>query len=179
VDKNLLVLKLNKLIPGAVLETRRFGRSGVVSVWIESQSMQKVAAVLKSDSELKLDWLENLSVVEFESVLVITYFVRSSSLHHSFVLRASVAPPSAHSDVHFPSIRSVWPMGESMELEGEEMFGIRFRLPHEVSFSNSFNRLPEGWKGYPLRKGFVFPKETYGIPHNRITDYKSPKKTNS
>ena len=79
-DKNPLISKLNKDVPGAVLETRRFGRSEITSIWIESQTIQKVAFALKNDVGLKLNWLENLSVVELEGVLVVTYFVTSTKL---------------------------------------------------------------------------------------------------
>jgi Ni,Fe-hydrogenase III component G len=139
VDKNPFISKLNKSLPDAVLETRRFGRSGTSSIWVEAQAIQKVAAFLKNDAEFKLDWLENLSVVEFEKVLVTTYFVCSNTTKHSLVVRASAVPESPNAEVSFPSIRAIWPMGEPMELEAEELFGIHFRtglsVAEELRFS--------------------------------------------
>jgi NADH:ubiquinone oxidoreductase subunit C len=179
VDKNPLISKLNKAVPGAVLETRRFGRSGTTSIWIEAQTIQKVAHALRNDSELKLDWLENLSVVEFEGILVVTYFVRSTTSQFYYVIRASAVPASPDAEVLFPSIRGIWPMGVSMEQEAEEMFGVRFRANEESSSEGPAKpgRLPEDWKGFPLRKNYVFPKEFFGVTHSRPFNSSTQKKT--
>lgn len=166
-DKNTLTAKLNKLIPGAVLEARRFGRSNITSIWVEAQSVQKVATTLRSETELKLDWLENLSVVEFEKVFVVTYFLRSSSSGFNFVMRASIVPSSPNASVAFPSVRNIWPMAQVMEDEAEEMFGIIFKQEETKEDRLSSRRLPSGWKGFPLRKNYVFPTEFLGISHSR------------
>ncbi len=166
-DKNSLASKLNKIIPGAVLETRRFGRSPLSSIWVEAQSIQKVAVALKNDADLKLDWLENLSVVEFEKVLVVSYFLRSTSTQQCIVVRASAVPSSPKAEVLFPSIRSIWPMGAPMEDEAEEMFGVLFRLTGEAEDLSRPRRLAADWEGYPLRKSYEFPKEFFGIQHVR------------
>ncbi len=178
-DKNSLIAKLNKTVPGAILESRRFGRSDLSSIWIEGQVIQKVAFALKSWVEVKIDWLENLSVVEFDKVLVITYFVRSTSTGDSLVIRASAVPESSESRVLFPSIRSIWPMGEPMEQEAEEMFGIQFRLNEEDGDLRKMNRLPEDWDGFPLRKSYLFPESFLGITHARTLDRTNPKKFSS
>jgi NADH:ubiquinone oxidoreductase subunit C len=168
VDKNPLIAKLNKSVPGAVLETRRFGRSGVISLWLEAEAIAKVAKVLKSDVDLKLDWLENLSLVEFEDVLVATYFLASSTIQQSLILRISAVPESPMDRVCFPSTRSVWPMVEPMEKEAEELFGVSFQVDPKIQKTEfKANLLPENWIGFPLRKGYVFPKEVYGLPHSR------------
>lgn len=166
-DKNLLVAKLNKAVPGAVLEARRFGRSSHSSIWVEAQTIQKVANALKTDAVLGLDWLENLSVVEFEKVFVISYFVRSSESQFNVIIRASAVPSAPHAEVFFPSIRTVWPMGEPMEEEAEELFGILFRVEGVNSRESRMAKLPGEWKGYPLRKNYVFPEDFFGIHHSR------------
>ena len=178
-DKNLLLSKLNKLLPGVVLESRRFGRSGVVSVWVEAQSLTKVGVAMKEDPELSADWLENLSIVEFEEALVVTYFVRSTGMGHSFIVRASVVPNPKTGSASFPSVQSVWPMAKLMEREAEEMFGVTFgseSLKSEPAGSH-FGILPEGWTGYPLRKKYEFPKEVFGILHSRPSNKIQLKKT--
>jgi NADH:ubiquinone oxidoreductase subunit C len=177
VDKNPLISKLNKLVPGAVLETRRFGRSGMISIWIETQTLQQIARTLKSDPELHLDWLENLSVVEFEGILVASYFVRSTITPHHYVLRASAVPSSPEAEVLFPSVREIWPMAIPMEEEAQEMFGIRFQVDESQQDEVQARRLPENWSGYPLRKSYVFPKEVFGITHSRPFNRSSQKKS--
>ncbi len=177
-DKNHLVSKLNKILPGAVLESRRFGRSGITSIWVEAQSICSIGLALKEDSEVRLDWLENLSVVEFEKVLVVSYFVRSYSTDQNLVIRASAVPTSNSAEVLFPSVRMIWPMAEPMEKEAFEMFGVRFQLDGEKDKNLDETRiLPEDWKGFPLRKSYVFPKEYFGIAHVRPFNRLSQKKT--
>lgn len=179
-DKNPLLSKLNKTVPGAVLETRRFGRSSVTSVWIEAQSIQKVAEALKNDSALKLDWLENMSVVEFEGALVITYFVRSTFTQHNAIIRLSVVPPSEGVPAILPSVQTVWLMSLPFEQEAQEMFGVQFQLgpPENAPQERQAFRLPEGWAGFPLRKNYVFPKEFFGVPHSRSFNNSANRKKN-
>jgi NADH-quinone oxidoreductase subunit C len=132
----------------------------MTSIWIEAQTLENVALFLKNDNEYKVDWLENLSVVEFEGVFVVSYFIRSTTTPFRCVIRASAVPSSPQAPVPFPSIREIWPMGTPMEEEAEELFGIQFS-------KHPPNLLPEGWTGFPLRKNYVFPREFFGITHSR------------
>ena len=166
-EKNPIILKLNKALPGAILEVRRFGRSEVLSIWVETQLIPKIALFLKSDPDFRLDWLENFSVVEFEKVLVATYFVRSTLHPYHLIIRASAVPESSSQEAYLPSIKYIWPMGEAMEREAEEMFGICFRLEGEPKSPPRTYRLPANWEGFPLRKNYVFPTEVQGISHDR------------
>ena len=151
-DKNPLVSRLNKLVPKSILETRRFGRTGVTSIWVESDSILQIASILKNDAETAFDWLENLSVVEFEEALVVSYFLRSTQTSNTLVVRISLVPTSAEAEVSAPSVRLVWPMAEPMEREAEEMFGVQFRSGGEKQDVKAIERR---WKGFPLRKKFV------------------------
>lgn len=181
-DKNPLISRLNKTVPGAVLEVRRFGRSPISSIWVETQSIQRLGEALKSDPECKFDWLENLSVVEFEGVFVITYFLRSTVTQHTVVLRLSAVLASPTSEVVIPSVWKIWPMAVPMEKDAQEMFGVVFKAPQgstTVEDSDAkIKILPEGWDGFPLRKNYVFPKEFINIPHSRpVVNRAIPKKT--
>jgi NADH-quinone oxidoreductase subunit C len=168
VDKNTLVVRLNKIAEGSVLDVRRFGRSDIHSVWIDTQFLSTLAFGLKKDPQLKLDWLENLSVVELDEALMISYFIRSTVTQHSLLMRALVTPPSPDAEVKFPSVCGVWPMAEPHESEASELFGIQFEDPSDsISRGIKHNFLPEGWKGFPLRKSYKFPTEFYGITHYR------------
>ena len=173
-DKNSISSKLNKNLPGAILETRLFGRSTALSVWVEISSIQKVAQFLKSDPDFKFDWLENFSVVEFDSAYVLSYFIRSTTKGHYFVLRVSSLHQSNHKELSFPSIREIWKMGDPFEREAEEMFGIRFKLESSQSQEPCFpfKKLPDEWKGFPQRKGYVFPEEFFNVPHVKKNDKK-------
>jgi hypothetical protein len=163
VDKNLIITKINKAVQGAVLEVRRFGRSDTRSIWVEAQSIQKVAKILRTEADLSLDWLENLSVVELSDALVISYFLHSTQGTQPEVsLRASVVPDSPTSPVKMPTIQTIWPMGIPMEREAREMFGIQFEIsPQDDDADAEFDFesgpslcLPSGLSGFPLRKKF-------------------------
>ena len=177
-DKNLFGSKLNNALPGVVLESRPFGRSGIFSIWIEAQSITQVAKELKQDSELHMDWLENLSVVELEEVFVVTYLVRSSVTKNQIILRISAVPGNKAEKVRFPSVREIWPMAIPMEKEAEELFGIHFRGKDQKSFEE-VHFLPEGWEGFPLRKNYEFPKGYSGIVHSRTSQPFARKKSSS
>ncbi len=176
-DKNHLVSKLNKLFPGLILEVRRFGRSEVTSIWVEAQSIPKVASVLKDDLEFRLEWLENFSVVEFDQVLVISYFLGSTAKGLSLVVRASLVPFTLLEEIGCPSVQNIWPMIEPMEREASEMFGIRFHLNKDQLYREKPFLLPEGWKGFPMRKKYVFPKEYFGVAHRSARSRQSQKKS--
>lgn len=169
-DKNTLIEQLNKAVPSSILDVRRFGRSDILSIWVETQSIDLLASTVKAHLDLQLDWLENLSVIELEGALVITYFLRSFSKDTKLIIRSSVVPSTAHEYVNVPSIRSIWSMGKPMEDEAEEMFGIRFQVKPGLGFSQDHYKqklMPEGWQGFPLRKSYSFPQEFYGIHHFR------------
>lgn len=152
-DKNFLI-QLDKLLSGMVLETREFGRSGVRSIWLESYQLTKIALILKNDSKLALDWLENLSVVEFEKSFVFSYFLFSRNFFHSLVLRASAVIPSDSSlSISFPSVSKVWEMAFPMECEISELYGIDF-LIDGVVLTPDFSLLPSGLTGFPMRKSY-------------------------
>lgn len=180
-DKNTLIEQLNKAVPRSILDVRRFGRSEILSIWVETESIDLLASTLKSHLDLQLDWLENLSVIELEGALVITYFLRSFSKDTQLIIRSSVVPPSPQEYVIVPSIRKIWSMGQPMEDEAEEMFGIRFQEKLGLRSSQEQPKqklMPEGWQGFPLRKSYSFPQEFYGISHfrpfNSLNQKKSP-----
>ena len=166
-DKNPIVLKLNNALPGAVLEVRRFGRSNVLSIWVENQCIRKVGGILLLDPVCKLNWLENLSIVEFEKVLVATYFLRSTVTDTVLLLRASVVPQSPDAKVFLPSVRSLWTTAIPLEDEAEEMFGVQFQTEGKDEDLVRDKKLPPMWEGFPLRKNYLFPKSFLGIEHSR------------
>jgi NADH:ubiquinone oxidoreductase subunit C len=144
VDKNQLLARIHQILPGTVLEVRRFGREGPLSLWIEAQSLLRLSHILKND--FQLDLLEHLSVAEFEKVLVASYFLRSYQHQEQLILRISLIPASVDVWVEVDSVVSVWPMAASMEREMQEMFGIRFL------------GLPVGPRLLPEHHGFVLRK---------------------
>lgn len=161
----LLRAKLESLVPGAVLESKRASHlGGGASFWIEMQAILRISESIKNDPELLMDWLENLSVAQVGDALVFTYFVRSSASGQAMVLRGSLILPPEDQEVESLSVVSVWPMAQLMEQEVSDLFGVRFKGDKKY---DQRVLLPKGWSGFPLRKKYVFPSEFAGVLHSR------------
>ena len=170
-DPKELTRKLKAGTPeGAILELRPFGRSSVSTVYVETKSLLTVARFLRDEPAFSLDWLENLSAMEVQNAVVLSYFLRSRGAGGLLVLRASLLPASAEAEVDCDSVTPVWPMAERMEREIADLFGVRFRGNPMVARE----ALPSDWVGYPLRKGYFYPTESQGIPHMRPAGHTGP-----
>lgn len=156
-------------LPG-FLEMQLFGKSEIVTVWVESKSIKAAAKKLSEDVSLKLTWLENLSAMELNQSLVVSYFIRSAESPVRVVLRAALTPKDAEATVSIDSVVSVWPMAREFEKEISDLFGIVFqgnRLAGRYL-------LPEDWIGFPLRKSYVFPTSFYGVSHFKPVGHSIP-----
>jgi NADH:ubiquinone oxidoreductase subunit C len=130
---------------------------------VELRKLGKVAGYLRE--ALGFDWLENLSVAQVDDALVLTYFLRAGATREQLILKATVVPADARAEAEAPSVSALWPPAALMEQEAGELFGIRFQGAAEGGVRA--RRLPEGWSGFPLRKGYEFPREVDGIAHAR------------
>lgn len=175
-DTSELIRKLKAAVPGAVLNSQPLGRKGPTTAWIEMKSILRVAQHLSASMNGAMDWLENLTAMDIEGALVLSYFVRSTSSDAQLVLRASVLPKDAETEAETASVVPVWPMAASFEREAAELFGIRFDPGHpERGAKASENRiLPSNWIGFPLRKSYIFPSEFSDILHMRSVGHTEP-----
>jgi NADH:ubiquinone oxidoreductase subunit C len=148
-----ILSKLEKAAPGKVLESGRFGRADLLSVWVESGAVQSVARAISQDGALKIHWLENLSVAEVGDSLVISWFVRSHETQAELVIRSSVELKSEREYVELPSVREIWPMASPLENEVAELFGIRFKKLSGEWMELPRTLLPQE-TGFPMRKSF-------------------------
>ena len=171
-EKQSLLSKLEKAAPGRILQHARFGRTQCASVWVEKSALADVARALREDPELRLDWLENLSVAQMgagggadDEALVLTYFLRSTETREELVLRASVDLSRSDQWVDAPSVTAIWPMAAPFEQDAGELFGIRF--PGGVAAGRPDEKVNPGWAGFPMRKNYVFPYQVFGITHSR------------
>jgi NADH:ubiquinone oxidoreductase subunit C len=149
VEKNVKSSAFENVAKGAILEKGRFGKTDIPLLWVEAGSIADVARLLREDPELSLDWLENLSVMQVDRILVASWFLRSRKTKARFVLRSTVVASKGDAEVDFPSTVSVWPEARAFESESAELFGIRFGgapVPRRL--------LQPGFQGFPLRKNF-------------------------
>ena len=168
-EQGALLARIEKILPGVVLQKQRFGRGGELSIWVETKSLYLAAHALRSDPEIQADWLEHLSVMQVEEALVATYVLRSTSGELSLLLRVSVVPPTSEAEAELPSTAAIWPMAAPMERELAELFGIKFLGSGDAPGGSPSEAALRAWGGYPLRKGYKFPTEVLGIQHHRPT----------
>jgi NADH-quinone oxidoreductase subunit C len=124
-----------------------------------------VAEFLHNDPRLKLDWLANLTGVDYaaDGHLCIVCDLWSFELRHSFAVK--VFCPRDHP--HIPSVAHLWRAADWHEREAFDMFGIIFDGHPDL------RRIlcADDWVGYPLRKDYVFPREYHGIPGSVELDW--------
>ena len=148
-----------------------------IDPWIEinPESLVEVCTFLRDDPELKLEFLNCITVVDwletdpkkaakvtFEPHLELVYHMSSISKKHSLVLKIML--PRWKNDVpgelpEVPSVNRVWRTADWHEREVFDLSGIFF------SGHPSLRRIlcPEDWEGYPLRKDYEMPLEYHGI----------------
>ncbi|HEY5470528.1 MAG TPA: NADH-quinone oxidoreductase subunit C/D [Bacteroidales bacterium] len=129
-------------------------RDNTPTFWIDKTNLQPVLKYLKSDSPLPYRMLYDLTAIDertrtksngqpkssFTVVYHLTSFERNEDLR--------IKVPLLESDLHIPSITSIWESANWYEREVFDMFGIDFtghpRLTRIL--------MPNSWNGHPLRK---------------------------
>lgn len=145
--------------------------------WIEVSpaNLLRVAEFLKSDPELRLDMLCDLSGVDYletdaklaakfpyEPHVEVVYHLQSITHHHRLTLKVKV--PRWKDDVagrlpEVPSVSSVWAIADWHEREAYDLVGIQF-----TGHPNLLRILcVDDWVGHPLRKDYEFPLEYHGV----------------
>ena len=96
--------------------------------------------------EEKFDYLVDVTAVhyperekQFELVWILYSFERNERIRVKTLVAESV-----------PSVFSIWPTANWLEREVFDMFGIRFEGHPDLKRI----LLPDGWRGYPLRKDY-------------------------
>ncbi len=159
--------RLNKAVPGAVLESRPFSAKGDPSLWVEGSKLRKVCEALVADTAFGVDWLENLTVFQLDQTLILTLFFNHRRDVKSLIVRISLEIVHPDEWVEAPSVSESFPEGGAFEEELSELFGIRFVGGPSGQTRSRLSVLPESWQGFPLRKNYVYPADYLGIPHMR------------
>jgi NADH-quinone oxidoreductase subunit C len=122
---------------------------GHTVVAITPDRYQEVAAFLRDEPDLALDFFDFLSAVDNTpkdgGFQVVTHLY---STRHNHQVRLKVLCDS--DEPRCPTLSHLWPGANWYEREAWELFGIVFEgHPHLVKLV-----LPEQFEGYPLRKDF-------------------------
>ena len=129
------------------------------------KNWRDVAQFLYSDPAIKLDWLQNLSGVDYvaDGKMCVVYDLWSFDHRHEFAVK--VFTPRDNPSI--PSVCDYWPAADWNEREAYDMFGIDF--PGHPDLRRIL--CADDWEGFPLRKDYVFPREYHGIPGSVELDW--------
>ncbi len=116
-------------------------------LWIKAPLIADVCRYLKEEPELKLEYLNSISAVDYIDHFELIYLMTSFEFNHSVFLRARV-PGRGEPEV--PSVIGIWPGADYQEREIWDLMGVRFDGHPNMKRI----LLWEGFPGHPLRKDF-------------------------
>ena len=145
-------------------------------VTLEAAGLVEVCTVLRDDSLLKFEILNDITAVDyfepdakkapkagFEPHLEVLYHLSSFSFSgRRFTLKLNL--PRWKNDVpgelpEVPSVAAVWRTADWHEREVYDLFGIHFTNHPDLRRI----LLADDWVGFPLRKDYEYPLEYHGI----------------
>jgi len=134
-------------------------------VHVNAADWRAVAEFIFAEPAIKLDWLQNLSGVDYaaDGKMCVVYDLWSFDHRHEFAVK--VFTPRENPSV--PSVADLWPAADWHEREAYDMFGIEF--PGHPDLRRIL--CADDWEGFPLRKDYVFPREYHGIPASVELDW--------
>ncbi|MFC0216390.1 NADH-quinone oxidoreductase subunit C [Paenibacillus chartarius] len=115
-------------------------------VVIKGELWPEAAKVFRDHTELKCDYLRNLSGVDQETHLEVVYHLLSITSKREYGVK--VKTDREHPSV--PSVTSIWETANWNEREAYDLLGIDF--PGHPNLTRIM--MPDDWVGHPLRKDY-------------------------
>lgn len=115
---------------------------------VEPPRLAEVAAFLRDDPELDLDYLSSVTAIDHKTDFTLIYHLYSLSKNHCLTMRVPVADRVSPA---VPSVTPVWRGADLQEREVYDLFGIEFS--GHPNLKRLF--LWDGFPGFPLRKDWV------------------------
>lgn len=113
---------------------------------IRAEHWSKAARWLKSNPELGLTYLRNLSGVDFEAHMEVVYHLYAMEQRQEVCVKVKTSREQAS----VPSVTPVWAGANWNEREVYDLLGIDF--PGHPDLRRIM--MPDDWQGYPLRKDY-------------------------
>ena len=134
--------QINQAHPGAAIE------SNDTTVWVEPETLLRVAGFLKESPDLDFSFLTAVSAVDYIDHFELIYQLLSMRKNHSVVLKTRCY---GREKPVVDSLTPVWKGANLQEREIWDLMGIDFKGHPNMKRI----LLWEGFPGHPLRKDFV------------------------
>jgi NADH-quinone oxidoreductase subunit C len=134
--------QIEEKLPRSVVE------SSQDSLVIKSDSLLSVAAFLKDTENLKFDYLNYITAVDYFSYFEIVYQLTSQEHNHTVVIKTRC---HGRENPVVPSVIGLWQGADFQEREIYDLMGIKFE--GHPNMKRIF--LWEGFQGHPLRKDYM------------------------
>lgn len=134
-------------------------------IHLDAADWRPIAEFMLRDPALQLDWLANLSGLDYaaDEKMAVVYDLWSFELRHRFAVKVFCP----RSTPQIPSVADLWPAANWHEREAFDLLGINFAgHPNLCRIL-----LADDWEGFPLRKDYQFPREVHGIPGSVELDW--------
>jgi len=133
----------------AVMDGSRQGDT--IDLTVRPEAIADVCRVLRDQEGGRYDFLSSLCGIDHGDDLGVTYHLYQTGKPTRAIVHVRL--PRAHPAL--PSVADVFPAADWNEREIMELYGITFEGhpdPRPLL-------LPDDWKGYPLRKDYVYPMD--------------------
>ena len=156
-DPAALAATLTATLPGAVRS------ADATAIVLHADHLDAAVRFLRSDPDLDLVFLSNLTAVDRESCFEVVYHLQSLDLNQIVTVKVLT---DDRQDPHVPTLTTQYHGAWLQEREVYDLFGIRF--DGHPDLRRMF--LWEGFPGFPLRKDFLAMPEPIhaglpGFPH--------------
>jgi NADH-quinone oxidoreductase subunit C len=128
---------------------------------VRKERIVEVCRFLKTEAGLEMDFLEDLTAVDWPKRNVIEVVYHLVSYKHRHVLKLKVEADRAAPVV--PTVEGVWKTANWFEREVYDLFGVDF--PGHPDLRRIM--LPDDWIGHPLRKDYQEAGGWHGISNAR------------
>ncbi|MBO55293.1 MAG: NADH-quinone oxidoreductase subunit C [Dehalococcoidia bacterium] len=137
-----LAAAIEKRFPGSVVDCDQS------ATWVQHRMMTDISEYLKNEPELKFDFLNSISAVDFIEYFEVVYHLTSIVHQHATVVKTKLY---GREELAMPSVYHLWRGADFQEREIWDLMGIRFYGHPNMKRI----LLWEGFEGHPLRKDFL------------------------
>ncbi len=130
---------------------------------VKAARLLEVMKALRDDPELRFDFLQNLTAVDWlkQDILQVVYHLYSYDHRHDFCVKVD-AP---RKEPVVPSVETIWPTANWLEREQYDLLGVAFSGHPELKRI----LMPDDWVGHPMRKDYKELAEYRGMATTRYS----------